>query len=160
MKSFRKTAIYTIFAAYILLMLWLLFFQRIGWVREYSYAEHFRQQTNMVPFRTFIEFIGHIRSKTGYAALSMRNLAGNIILFVPLGVLLPVIWKKQRRIVPFLLTVTASIVCVELIQLVTMLGSCDIDDLISNVMGAAIGFPLGRSLSRKHEPENCDLSGQ
>ena len=39
------------------------------------------------------------------------------------------------------------ILCVELLQLATMLGSCDIDDLILNVIGASLGFFLW-----KHTP--------
>ena len=141
----KKTAVWMVFLIYIAVMLVLLFFQRIGWDNGLSYAEHFRYQTNLIPMRTVIELIGNIRDNTVYAELSVRNLIGNILLFVPLGIFLPAIWKKQRRFGWFFPTVAAAIVCVELIQLFTMLGSCDIDDLIFNTAGASIGFAIGRT---------------
>lgn len=141
----KKTAVWTLFLIYIAVMLVLLFFMRIGWDNGLSYAEHFRYQTNLVPMRTVIELIGHIRGNTLYAELSVKNLIGNILLFVPIGIFLPAIWKKQRHFGWFFLTVAAAIVCVELIQLFTMLGSCDIDDLIFNTAGASIGFAMGKT---------------
>ena len=39
-----------------------------------------------------------------------------------------------------LLTTAAVITAVEVFQLFTLVGSCDIDDLILNVIGAALGF--------------------
>lgn len=141
----KKTAVWTVFLIYIAIMLVLLFFMRIGWDNGFGYAEHFRYQTNLVPMRTIIELIGHIRDNTVYAELSVKNLIGNILLFVPLGIFLPAIWKKQRSFGCFFLTIAAAIVCVELIQLFAMLGSCDIDDLIFNTAGASIGFAIGRT---------------
>lgn len=148
-KTKKKLVTYGLFAAYLALMLWLLFFQRSGWDSGYTYLEHFRYQTNLIPFRTINEFIGHIRSGTEYAALSARNLAGNVVMFVPLGVFMPMIWKKLRRLRNFLAAVVLAVVCVEVLQLVTMLGSCDIDDLISNVLGAAAGWQLYKTLKKK-----------
>ena len=62
--------------------------------------------------------------------------------------LLPVCFPKLRFLMRVLLTVTVLIVCVELIQLLTLVGSCDVDDLILNVLGAAIGFWLYRIFSK------------
>ena len=48
----------------------------------------------------------------------------------------------MRNFFWFLLTCTAAIVLVELVQLLSLLGSCDIDDLILNLLGMIIGFLL------------------
>ena len=68
------------------------------------------------------------------------NLAGNVIMFVPLGVFLPVIWKRLRSFWWFLLTSASLILLVEVLQYVTGLGSCDIDDLILNLPGTMLGW--------------------
>ncbi|MBP3379196.1 MAG: VanZ family protein, partial [Clostridia bacterium] len=48
--------------------------------------------------------------------------------------------KKLRRFVPHLVTTAAIITSVELIQLFTLRGSADIDDLLLNVIGSALGY--------------------
>lgn len=71
---------------------------------------------------------------------SVSNLAGNIIMFIPLGLLFPRIWRRQRNYFIFLITVILVITTMEAIQYFTCLGTADIDDLIFNVIGASIGF--------------------
>ena len=72
--------------------------------------------------------------------MAVINLGGNIIMFIPLGFLLPKVFRKLSSL-PRILLITAGIItAVELIQLFTLVGSCDIDDLILNVLGAALGY--------------------
>ena len=46
----------------------------------------------------------------------------------------------MRNFFVFLLTCTLSITLVEVLQLVTLLGSLDIDDLILNLFGMLVGY--------------------
>lgn len=68
------------------------------------------------------------------------NLGGNIFLFIPIGYFLPRLWTKMHRFFPFFFTCTLSICLVELLQLFTLLGSLDIDDLILNLFGMILGY--------------------
>ena len=70
------------------------------------------------------------------------NLAGNVAAFIPAGLFLPGLWKRQRNFGIFVLTVLGAVSLIELAQLFTCLGSCDVDDLILNLAGAALGFGL------------------
>ncbi|WP_294755060.1 VanZ family protein [uncultured Ruminococcus sp.] len=141
----KRTIVLTLFAVYILLALNLLFFIRSSMWKFYTYGEYFREYTNFLPFRTVIEFIGYIRNRDiYYLELSKDNLAGNLLIFMPLGVFLPAIWKRQRRFGSFFLTASAVIIGVEIIQFITMCGACDIDDFILNMAGAAAGYALTR----------------
>lgn len=72
------------------------------------------------------------------------NFLGNLLLFLPLGVFLPLLFERQRRFALFLLSVFALIIIIEGIQYLTALGSLDVDDLILNLSGAALGFGLWR----------------
>lgn len=123
-----------IFACYCLLMLWLLFGQRFG-------AEGLGA-VNLKPFRTIRGFWWLGTHSTDPAALwtAAVNLIGNVVMFIPLGYLLPSCWNGQQKLIPFLLTVTVTISCVELLQYGTGLGSMDVDDLILNVPGACLGW--------------------
>lgn len=144
---FRKQLPWLLFGLYCLGMLYLLFFQRIGWHKDMAYSQWLHQAVNLVPFRTVTGFTQMaVRENTASGSalfrLAVKNLGGNVFLFVPFGIFLPMLFRRQKRFWMFLITVTLTIVLVELLQLLTMLGSCDIDDLILNVFGAVCGFGL------------------
>lgn len=140
-KKVWRIAAFAAFLCYLAVMLYLLFFQRLGWASYMEYWERVRAFTNLVPFRTILEFWFDLQSGEAFLVhRAFRNLAGNILLFVPIGLFLPYFWEKQRRFRCFLPTVILTIVCVEVIQLFALLGACDIDDLIFNTIGASAGF--------------------
>ncbi len=67
----------------------------------------------------------------------------NIVLFLPLGFLLPLIWPQNDRFGRVLLFGAALSLLIELSQLLNI-RSTDIDDLLLNTLGALIGFLLFR----------------
>lgn len=69
------------------------------------------------------------------------NLAGNIIIFIPFGFTLPMASKYRDFIATCSYSFTLSLV-VELFQLLTRVGSFDVDDLLLNTLGGAIGYIL------------------
>lgn len=66
----------------------------------------------------------------------------NIVFFAPLGLLLPAIFKTQKRLFVCLETSAGLSLLIELLQLFTKRGFCQIDDVFSNALGAAMGFLL------------------
>lgn len=68
---------------------------------------------------------------------------GNIILFIPFGFILPMLYKKRFRTC---VTIGLAVLCslsIELIQyFFTMDRAADIDDFILNVFGAIFGYFL------------------
>ncbi len=132
------------FFLYAACMLWLLFGQRFGDVDISGYQQQLMTNMNLQPFATVRLYIRLLSG--GYSETLVRhafiNLAGNVVLFVPLGVFLPGIWPRMRKFFVFVLTVVAGIIGVEILQLLTLLGSCDVDDLLLNVAGAALGFGI------------------
>jgi glycopeptide antibiotics resistance protein len=74
----------------------------------------------------------------------MRNARGNLALFVPLGILLPLVWRRLR-FWNGLLAALAISVGIELAQYLTRPWSnrlADVNDVILNVVGAALGLAL------------------
>ncbi len=123
------------FLAYCLLMLWLLFGQRLRWgAGDYSW--------NLKPLDTVGRYLWVLSHSTDPALLwhAVVNLAGNVVMFVPLGFFTPVLWPPLRKCGWHLLCMLLIIVLVELGQLITRLGSCDVDDLLLNLIGTALGF--------------------
>lgn len=68
----------------------------------------------------------------------MINIVGNIVMFLPWGLGLPLLWKKYRSFIQLALMSLALPVCIEFVQL--FIGrSVDIDDVILNFTGAMLG---------------------
>ena len=131
-----------LFVVYAALLLWLLFDRPSAWSSGLSYAEQMRANMNLIPFHTIDSYWKVVKqmSFTPYFYHCAINLGGNIFLFIPIGYFLPRLWKCQRNFFLFLLTCVLAITLVELLQLVTLLGSLDIDDLILNLFGMLLGY--------------------
>lgn len=97
---------------------------------------------NFVPFRTVGQLLGR-----PYPDQAVRQIGGNIGLFLPLGAVLPMLVPKLRRFGALLVTALATTLIIEAVQYVAtgvglMDRAFDIDDLILNVLGAALGYGL------------------
>lgn len=150
MRRGVKAAVWALFVLYSLVMLWLLFlrgrhpeFLR-GYVENGIYWSLVRSTTNLVPFRTVADFLENIASGNDYLIRhAVVNLAGNVVMFVPLGLFLPLLFRRLRRYWRFLLVCALVIVVVETAQVLLTVGWADVDDLTLNLCGASIGFPFG-----------------
>lgn len=149
-------AIFVIYSAVMVLLL----FGRSG-AGHGSYVEQLHNNLNTVPLKTVTNYLYVLKNMDNEYLLrhAFINLAGNVVMFVPLGLFLPWIYPKLRSLWRFLLAVIAIIIAVEAIQLFTLLGSCDVDDLILNVVGASVGFivfRIGFAVSRKLHRDSVD----
>ncbi|WJQ82721.1 VanZ family protein [Brevibacillus brevis] len=113
-------------------------------------------------FHTLVDYV--YRYDKYNVDILVFNLAGNVILFVPLGLLVPLLFLRFQNIHRvFFLTLFVSLI-IETLQLLLSLGSFDVDDLLLNVLGGLIGygmFRLGTALiyrRRKSIPYDDDLS--
>ena len=140
----RKKWSKLLFVGYCALMLWLLYGQRIGQAGSGTYWQQLKSHIVYTPFETIRRFLWVLRysDQPGMIRHAVVNLAGNVIMFVPLGCLAPCIWKKLQKFGRHFLTMVLIIVIIELTQLFTLLGSCDVDDLMLNLVGTTIGFVL------------------
>lgn len=64
----------------------------------------------------------------------------NIVVFIPLGIFLPLLGKRLERAMPTLLLAVAISLTIELGQLFTLYRLTDINDLIMNVLGIMLGW--------------------
>lgn len=148
-KGKTGAVLWVLFMLYCAGMLWLLFLRRPAAVPFGSYAEALRMNLNLVPFKTirdFLDIIAHVDSRY-LTAFALANLIGNVLLFVPFGMLLPALWPAMRKLRHFLPACVLIMAAVEAVQLFTLLGSCDIDDIILNLAGELLGFAFFRLIS-------------
>ncbi|MCM1026005.1 MAG: VanZ family protein [Roseburia sp.] len=90
---------------------------------------------NLIPFRSISVQIEYI---TEWWAL--KNLLGNVVTFIPFGLLFPAAYKKFNSPLKVLSTGLASILLIEIFQFFTKLGSFDVDDIILNMIGIVCGY--------------------
>jgi glycopeptide antibiotics resistance protein len=109
-----------------------------------------KKKANLVPFKT-IKLMQSDRLSEEYR---MGNVAGNIVGFIPLGILFPLLFVGLRRLWRTSMVVFIVSLGFEMTQLVTGLGIFDIDDLILNVTGGIIGYLLIRFFIRQKPATN------
>ena len=100
------------------------------WNKE-LFEMYVQNSLNLVPFKTVIQYFYR-----GTISQFVVNIIGNLVCLMPLGILLPLKFEKQRKTGIFLMTCVLIVSAVEILQFATLSGSCDIDDLILNVGGA------------------------
>ena len=133
-----------LFLLYCAVMLWLLFGRSNGWDSGIPYETQLRQNTNLTPLLTIRNYL-HILTHSDSQYMVRHcfiNLAGNVLLFMPIGWLLPKLWQRQRNFLRFFATCFGAIFLVEVLQLFTLLGRFDVDDVILNLSGMVLGFLL------------------
>ena len=90
---------------------------------------------NLTPFDTIQNQLRHLP-----APWAVRNLVGNVLCFIPFGLLLPLAHRHLRTFFRVMLLALVMICAIEVFQYVTCLGSCDVDDLILNLLGCLAGW--------------------
>ena len=130
----RKLAGLLLGAYTLLLSYWML----VGFGRKVT---HQRYMYNLKPFDTIRHYLQFDQISSMAAII---NLVGNIAVFVPFGLLLPVIF--QRGFLRVFLTFLSGLFVLEMTQLLSRRGSLDIDDFILNTIGFIIGYWLQRIL--------------
>ena len=130
----QKAVCLTVFALYILVVLYLTIFRF-----NFYYDE---RQLNLVPLADLI----HLPHRVGTREF-LRLFLGNIGWFVPFGFLWPMLLKKKS----FLITLASGFLFsffIETMQFVFYKGVAELDDLILNTLGTAIGYVLYRQLRK------------
>lgn len=87
----------------------------------------------------------------------LKNTLLNIVLFMPLGILLPLLWKKSRSLKNTVLLGLGLSCFIEILQIFTF-RLTDVDDLLTNAAGAAAGFILYKLLNRTSLFSRMDCS--
>ena len=144
-----KINLWIFFILYLLLFITLTLFDQfwgrngftiVNWNKE-LFNNYISNSLNIIPFKTIIEYIKAFDSLLDTRAV-MTNLLGNIIACMPFAFFLPLLFKKQNNIKRFTITMIVIVLLIELLQFVTLSGSCDIDDIILNVSGALIMYAV------------------
>ena len=135
-----------LFVLYIGFLIYFLIFSdwygRTGEMQEYHY--------NLVLFKEIKRFWQY-RHQLGFFAM-FTNLFGNVIIFIPFGFFLPMASKYRGCFATLFWSFGLSL-CVEIFQLLTKVGSFDVDDILLNTIGGVAGhiiFVICVAIRRRH----------
>lgn len=95
-----------------------------------------------------------------------RVLVGNVLAFAPLGAFLPALWSRRRSLISVVTAGLAISLALEAVQLglSLLIGApyrvADVDDVIIDVLGVALGYGLYRAIGVFLPAEPVDPSVQ
>ena len=101
---------------------------------------------NLIPFiNTYKNYKDSLSSTDlAWKDFALENIIGNVLLFIPMGIIFPARFKRCRSLKMIILISFCSSLLIELIQaLLRLLGihrTADVDDIILNTLGGAIGY--------------------
>jgi glycopeptide antibiotics resistance protein len=101
---------------------------------------------NFVPFSSIKDLMNH-----SYFMVPLRNIAGNIILFVPLGCVLALKFSKLNSVLRVGVVGLLSSTFIELVQLLLPIRAIDVDDIILNTLCSIIGFLVLKTFVRLYK---------
>ena len=143
-----KEIINLLFVLYILLVVSVTLFPLALWIDFNS--EYIKFNINLIPFVAIIKDVKQIGIAYDGDAVFMieliiRNVGGNILLFMPFGFLSPIVWNKYKYLKNIVLLGLFVSISIELFQLLELIAggygrTVDIDDVICNGLGVILGY--------------------
>ena len=103
-------------------------------------ATAFPLRMNLVPFVHLFDY-DNVRD-------IIWNVVGNMIMFIPTGILLPVEFKKLNSFLKVVAVGALISLCIEILQLPFPSRASDVDDLILNTLGVAVGYGIYAAFRR------------
>lgn len=103
---------------------------------------HLAHSVNIIPFATIFGYIGSYFDHSMSAYVIAINISGNLTALAPMALFLPLLFAGLRRPLPFIMATAAAVIAIELLQFTFATGVCDIDDVMLNVLGAAVTYAL------------------
>jgi glycopeptide antibiotics resistance protein len=145
----KKALLVTTFAIYLVVVAaFTIIPTRISRLRS-PHSDHI----NLVPLGySFTCFLQDQRAHPNITTFCLRNTLGNIVLFLPLGSLLPLTFVRFRSLKQLLAVAVCLSLSIETIQFfsrfIGSLRAVDIDDVLLNTLGACLGFAIYRFIRR------------
>ena len=89
---------------------------------------------NLIPLVHLFDY-GSVRD-------TIWNVAGNAVMFIPGGIVLPIVYPQLNSFWKVAAAGAFISLCIEILQLPFASRASDVDDLIMNTLGAAVGYGI------------------
>lgn len=147
-KKNRKIIAVALFVVYLVALVYILLFKADSGLLPHDYtaihqtANQKPSNFNLVPFKTIKLFINSFLLSRNLT--SLLNVLGNILIFIPFGIFIPLFCQNQKSFLLTFLSGSLIILLIEFVQLITVWGILDIDDYLLNIFGVILGWLLSR----------------
>lgn len=140
-----------VFVIYIFMLAMVTLFPIHSQLAGNSTFENMVVSINYIPIKQIVEDFYNINNGNFSLAFSiklfLRNVGGNILLLVPLAMATPLLWKRFRNLKSILLLGVITSLSIETLQFLENyfkigIRTVDIDDVILNTLGIAIGYSI------------------
>ena len=146
-QKLKKEITWILFILYIIFLLSTIVYTKLTTGAIYP---ELNIKSSLVPFTSIIETITLLLTKTQGFYYIFDYLILDIILFIPLGLFLPILFPKTKKIKNFILICLTISIIKELFQLLLNVGMFNIDDIILNLSGAIISYTIFKNLLSKY----------
>ncbi|WP_156289491.1 VanZ family protein [Oceanobacillus salinisoli] len=102
---------------------------------------------NIVPFTTISTYLVNFHSYNFNTWFN--NIFGNILLFIPMGIFLPILSAKLMRLFSTIVIILLLSCTIEIMQYATQLGVFNVDDIILNTLGGFLGYMILVSFKKR-----------
>lgn len=126
LHDFKTTVCYAIFSVYLSAVYFLVGLPTVRF-------SAFELNLNLIPFAGMLA--------------DLKNEIKNVLLFIPLGFLLPFLWERYRKWQSVLLFGFGTSLTVEVLQIFTYRAT-DVNDILTNTLGTMIGCLLFRAVEK------------
>lgn len=130
-----RAAGYVLFVLYLILLVWIIVFKMDPWT-----IYRYRRYVCLIPF-------GSLFDKSYRLSYAVRDIVYNILVFIPFGIYLSMLFERMKPAAAAAVMFTASMVF-ETVQYVFSVGTTDVTDLITNTLGGIIGIVSYRLLGK------------
>ena len=133
MKSKKLTLGLLIF--YLVVLTWIIVFKM-----QFAFSGNLPElrNINLIPFGGSLIVNGEV---------SFSEIIKNVLVFIPFGILISVVWDEKSFIKKFLPIILTSFIF-ETLQFIFGIGASDITDIISNSLGGVIGIAITAVISK------------
>lgn len=158
-----KALSYGVFSAYILMLIWNLLGVRLlhRVIDQFAYNPYFRYppgssefmdlevwkiNSNMIPFLNTVKYI--LGGDNFNLNIILHNTIGHVLIFLPLGIFLPLLFKSFKVFPKFLICILSITLLIEILQFFLQIGQFDIDDIILNTIGSVMGYMVFKMFNK------------
>ncbi|MFS0868508.1 VanZ family protein [Paenibacillus xylanilyticus] len=114
----------------------------LGWIGIVMTLTTFSRGANYEGWINIELFSGYINAWNKWSMSEFQLIIFNMLMFVPLGFILPHIGMKTRRFKPVLLISLLVTLGIETFQMITGRGIFELDDILHNTIGSMAGYLL------------------
>lgn len=125
------------FILYMIVLIYLVFFaESMGRTGHTGYVYNLR------PFREIKRYWKYLGRADRMGMIALLNIVGNILAFVPFGIFVPLLSDGKCQFVAVFFSTFCMTLSIELLQLITKVGTFDVDDILLNCVGGVLGYCL------------------